>query len=233
MPRSWPARLYITLVSLAGVATLALGAQQSRISDMNGFLALLALAVITSRLKVKLPGMKASMSVNLPFLLLASAQIELLPTLLIAGAATAVQCFARKLSPEKLVQIAFNVSAVLLAITAAFGVQHRVHLTGFAGAALLVLGAATYLLVNTGLVSGIVCLTGEQPLVRTWTGIFTLTYLYYAMSAGVVAVTMSIGANLGVLLVSLAVVYGAYRSFQLYFVAMSGMPEATAVGARD
>ncbi len=229
--KSLSGRLYITLITLAGAGTLIMGLRRPGIADLSGFTALLALAVITSRFKVKLPGMKASMAVNLPFLLLASTQTGLLPTLLIALAATVVQCMALKLSTGKLVQMMFNVSAVLLAITSAYGVQHRLHLAGLSSAALFVLGAAAYLVVNTALVAGVVCLAGEQPLLRTWTDIFTLTYLYYVLSAGIVAVTMSIGLSVVVLLVSLVVVYGAYRSFQLYFDTMSGMPEPRTAAA--
>ncbi|MFZ3211199.1 MAG: hypothetical protein WA188_06755 [Terriglobales bacterium] len=221
MPNTWSARLYITLIALAGAAAFAVSLAHPVLNDQARFVALLVVAVITSRLKVKLPGKKANMSVSLPFLLLASAQLQLLPTLLVALAATVVQSIPRELSRVKLVQMLFNVSTVLLAITSAYGVQHQARFGSPYSLLPLLLGAAVYLLVNTALVAGIVCLSSEQGLGKTWTGIFALTYLYYVLSAGIAAVILGFGIRWSVLLLTLVVVYGAYRSFQLYFVAMS------------
>lgn len=222
MPNTWSARLYITLIALAGAAAFTFGLAHPVVVDPARFVALLAVAVITSRLKVKLPGMKANMSVSLPFLLLASAQMQLLPTLLIALAASVAQSIPRELSSAKLVQMMFNASTVLVAISSAYGVQHQARFANPYGVLLLLLlGAAAYLLVNTALVAGIVCLTSEQGLGKTWSGIFALTYLYYVLSAGIAAVILGFGIRWSVLLLTLVVVYGAYRSFQLYFVTMS------------
>jgi hypothetical protein len=220
MPSSWSARIYITIIALAGAATLAAGIAQPAFADPARFGALFAVAVITSRLKVKLPGMKANMSVSLPFLLLASAQLQLLPTLVIALAATVAQSVSRQMSPAKLVQMLFNLSTVPVAITCAFAVQHQARFAGH-GVLLVLLGTAAYLLVNTALVSGIVCLTSEQSLVQTWTSMFALTYLYFVLSAGIAAVVVGFGIQWSVMMLTLMVVYGAYRSFQLYFVTMS------------
>jgi len=221
MPNSLPARLYITLVALAGAATLAIGLAHPGFSEPARFTALLVVATITSRMKVKLPGMKANMSVSLPFLLLASAELQLLPTLLIALVATVAQSIPREWSSVKMVQMAFNVSAVLVAITLAHAIQHQVRFANPHGVLLLLLGAASYLVANTALVAGIVCLTSGQGVGRTWTSIFTLTYLYFVMSVAIAAAIVGFGVQWSVLLLTLIVVYGAFRCFQLYFVAMS------------
>jgi len=221
MPNTWPARLYITLIGLAGAAALAIGLAHPGFSDPGRFTALLVVAVITSRLKVKLPGMKANMSVSLPFLLLASVQMQLLPTLLIALVATVAQSIPREWSSVKLVQMVFNVSAVLVAMAFAHAVQHQVHFANPHGVLLLLLGAAAYLLANTTLVAGVVRLTSQPSLGKTWTSIFSLTYLYFVLSAAIAAAIAGFGVQWSVLLLTLIVVYGAFRSFQLYFVAMS------------
>lgn len=231
MPNTWSARLYITLIALAGTGTLAVGIAHPVFGNPARFAALLAVAVITSRLKVKLPGMKANMSVSLPFLLLASAQLRLLPTLVIALAATIAQSVTQQMSSAKLVQMLFNVSTVLVAITCAFGIQHRAGIVGH-GVVRVLLGAAAYLLINTALISGIVCLTSAQRIGQTWTGIFALTYLYFALSAGIAAVVVGFGIQWSVMMLTLIVVYGAYRSFQLYFVTMSASlaPQTASAG---
>lgn len=222
MPNSKSARIYITLIALAGAATLGVGLLHPVVTDRTGFVALLVVAVITSRLKVKLPGMKANMAVSLPFLLVASAQMQLLPTLLIAAAATVAQSVNFK-SAMKPVQMLFNVSTVLVAITLAFRVQHQSSFANAHTALLLLVGAAAYLLSNTLLVAGIVSLTSDQRVSTAWSNIFSLTYLYYVLSAGVAAVTLGFGIRWTVLALTLVVLYGAYRSFQMYFDAMSSL----------
>ena len=217
---------------MAAAAVLASALRLPATTDPVRFVALLGVAVITSRLKVKLPGMKANMSISLPFLLLASAQMPLLHTLVIAVAATVAQSISREWSPIKLVQMLFNVSTVVLAITSAYGVQREVRLAD-RGVLLLLVGTAAYLLVNTALVAGIVSLTSEQNLGKTWSSIFSLTYLYYVLSAGIAAVMLGFGIRGSVLLLTLAVVYGAYRSFQLYFVTMSSRLVPQMAGAGD
>ncbi|MGC2321080.1 MAG: hypothetical protein WA463_00485 [Terriglobales bacterium] len=231
MPNSTSVRIYITLVALAGTAAFIMGLLHPVVSDPAGFLALMAVSVITSRLKVKLPGMKANMAVSLPFLLLASAQMQLLPTLLIAAAATVAQSVNFK-SAVKPVQMFFNVCTVLLAITMAYRIQHQAGVANPHGVLLLLLGAAAYFLTNTLLVAGVVSLTSDRRVGKAWSSIFALTYLYYVLSAGVAAVSVGFGIRWSVLALTLVVVYGAYRSFQLYFGAMSSLmaPQMAAAG---
>jgi hypothetical protein len=233
MPNSWSARLYITLVAFAGAAALLVGLAHPGFTDPARFTALLVVAIITSRLKVKLPGMKANMSVSLPFLLLASAQMQLLPTLVIAMAATVAQSISREWSRAKLVQLSFNVNTVLVAIALAHAVQHQAVLANLHGVLLLLLGAAAYLLANTALVAGVVCLTSDQSLGKTWTGIFGLTYLYYVLSGAIAAAILGFGVRWSVLMLTLVVVYGAFRSFQLYFVTMSSSAAPQMASAGD
>ena len=232
MPNSKSARTYITLIALAGAATLTMGLQHPGLNDLAGFVALLVVAVITSRLKVKLPGMKANMSVSLPFLLLASAQMQLLPTLMIAAAATVAQSVNFK-SAVKPVQMLFNLSTVLLAIGLAYGVQHQAGFANAHGVLLLLLGAAAYLVTNTVLVAGIVSLTSDQGMNQAWSSIFALTYLYYVLSAGMAAVVLGFGIRWSVMALTLLVVYGAYRSFQMYFLAMSSLMAPQMASAGD
>jgi len=232
MTNSTSLRIYITLIALAGTVTFILGLVHPVINDPAGFAALLGVAVITSRLKVKLPGMKANMSVSLPFLLLASAQMQLFPTLLIAVAATVAQSLNFK-ARVKPVQMFFNVSTVLVAITAAYHLQHQPGLVNAHGVVLLLLGAAAYLVTNTVLVAGVVSLSSDQSVVKAWSSIFALTYLYYVLSAGMAAVVLGFGIRWTVMALTLTIVYGAYRSFELYFAAMSALMKPQMVSAGD
>src|SRR5216683_7070161 len=81
------------LVFIGFVATCAavmLAHSLLRVQPLHGleFVSVLGLAVVAARMKIKLPGLNGNMSVNLPFFLIAVAQLSLFEALLIALAST-------------------------------------------------------------------------------------------------------------------------------------------------
>src|SRR5271169_3889042 len=78
-------------------------------------LPVLALAVVTSRMKVKLPGINGTMSVNLPFLLTAVVSLSAVEAVVVACVSTAVQCWPRKDARFNQQQMAFNLSMMAFA----------------------------------------------------------------------------------------------------------------------
>ncbi|MGB7132141.1 MAG: hypothetical protein WBD59_15110, partial [Candidatus Sulfotelmatobacter sp.] len=71
----------MVLDAIAGGTYVSLGSHTLHLSYA---LALLALAAVTSRMKVKLPGIEGNMSVNLPFLLMAVVSLSAVEAILIA-----------------------------------------------------------------------------------------------------------------------------------------------------
>src|ERR1700745_4133872 len=88
--------MFISLMVEAGDTVLVKGAFNMNPVTEFLFLSLLVLAVLTSRLTVKLPGITGNMSVNLPFLFLAIVQLTLFEAALIAFASTLIQSFSRQ-----------------------------------------------------------------------------------------------------------------------------------------
>src|ERR1700751_6343752 len=82
-------------------------------------LAVLALAAVTSRMKVKLPGINGNMSVNLPFLLTAAVNLSAVEAAVITCIATTVQCWPRKDAKFNPQHMAFNLSMMVFATSAA------------------------------------------------------------------------------------------------------------------
>src|SRR5713101_5508564 len=75
---SQPAQLFIGLMGLSGAVVVGWVALTVRTWPHLPFLAMLAIAVPASRLKLKLPGLNGNMSVNLPFILLAAVTLSAL-----------------------------------------------------------------------------------------------------------------------------------------------------------
>jgi hypothetical protein len=185
------------------------------------FASLLALALIASRLKVKLPGLNGNMSVNLPFILIAQAQLNPGEALLIACASTFVQCLPKVGSKPKLVQVLFNIATMAIAVEAGCMVFHNgEHLRVVLSAtALLGVAALVFFVANTLPVAGVISLSDGPRLFKTWSEIFHLSFPYYVASAGITSMVTTASHYVGwqIPLIVLPVMYAIYRSYQRYF----------------
>src|SRR5713226_7221407 len=99
--------IFIGFVIFCGVSALSYGALQMHNMHHLPFLALLVTALVTSRLKLKLPGLNGNMSVNLPFIMMAVAELSLSEALIVALASTMAQCFSKDRGRLKMVQTLF------------------------------------------------------------------------------------------------------------------------------
>src|SRR6266542_1734460 len=71
----------------------------------------LVFAVLTSRLKVVLPGVRSSLSVNFLIILAAATTLNLGNTLVVALACTLTQCLWKPRTRPQPVQVAFNLAS--------------------------------------------------------------------------------------------------------------------------
>ena len=177
--------------------------------------AILALAVVASRLNVKLPGVQGTMSVNLPFFLMAAVKLSIPEALLIA----CIGAMAQSLGRSRPVQTAFNAGALtnsvaLAAWASATALQHQLALP----VAIVAAGAA-YFLGNTILMTLVMWLAeGERPL-AIWARMFELSFPYYLLSTTIAAIVCTDFKDAGwtVTLVVLVAMYLTYRSYHGYF----------------
>src|SRR5437660_5754387 len=106
MPDSKPARFFITLIVVAGIAALASVLRHPHSDNYLRFASFLLAACLAGRLRVKLPGLTGSMSVNLPFILIAVAALTASESLLIGCFSTLAQCLPRTRRKFNFVQAA-------------------------------------------------------------------------------------------------------------------------------
>ena len=190
-------------------------------------------ALFAARLKVSLPKLTGSMSVNLPFILLALSELSLAEALLITGASTLVQCLWSESAQQKPIKTVFNVSVTLLAAQAAwFTMQATAPNSGLG----LALGALAYLLVNTIPVAAIIALTESSNLFGIWRQILQLTFPYFVLAAGVAGLAKLATHAFAwyVPLLILPLMFLVQRSFTLYFQALreaTGQKSAYAMAA--
>src|SRR5262245_45193817 len=211
------AKLLIGAVAICGSAVLVRGLWGWTHVDTVRFASFLMVAVLAAMLKVKLPGMNSSMSVNLPFILLAVAELSLPEALLVGCASTLAQCLRVAQNRSNPVQIVFNLFTVANAVALAWVVFNRLHPVDSTPLHTLMLGlaAASFLVANTVPVAAILSLTEHNNLVKVWGRMFLLTFPYYLLSAAVTAIMSAAGHYVGwqAPLLALPVMYAVYTSY--------------------
>jgi hypothetical protein len=185
-------------------------------------LAVLVLAALTSRMKVKLPGINGNMSVNLPFLLTAVVSLSAAEAVVVTCVSTSVQCWPRKDAKFKPQQMAFNLSMMAFASCIASLMFHAHWLRGMQWSSStlgLALATATLFLGQTAPVAAIVAVSEGKAVGQIWWSLAHLSFPYYVISAGVTTMLQAVSSHLGwgLALAAFPVMYGIHRSYRLYF----------------
>lgn len=226
------------MMALGGIAMASHAALASHSWHYLQFLALLVIAVVASRLKLKLPGLNGNMSVNLPLILIALAELSLAEALIIACVSTFVQCIPKGQGKIKPVQALFNVSTMAIALGLGglvFQNAGHLHSSLSAGSLLLALASGAFFLTNTLPVATIISLSEGPKMLKVWASIFHLSFPYYVASAGITSIVMHASRYLGwhIPLLVLPVMFAIYRSYELYFGALVLMAHELRHAAAD
>jgi hypothetical protein len=237
MPKALSARIYVALIIVSGFLLVGNAVRNAHSLAKVQFIALLVLAAIAGRLKVKLPGLTGTMSVNLPFILLAAGLMGMTEAVIVGFVSTFIQCLPRGRQKTNPVQLAFSCCAITLAVTAArlIYVSPALMQSVASPSVRLALAAAGYFLVNTVVVALVISLTERVNFAGVWKEMFQLSFVYLVASAGVAGVVLTLGRELGwqVPLALLPIMTGVFVSYRRYFapaMALEGHPvEAGAV----
>ena len=95
MPKSFSARMFVALIVISGLLLLGDAVLNAKSMPTAKFLAFLLVACVAARLRIKLPGVTGTMSVNLPFILVAAAEMNTAEALAIGFISTFVQCLPK------------------------------------------------------------------------------------------------------------------------------------------
>src|SRR5215467_3386174 len=211
------AKVFISLVVVAGTGALLYGAIKPSSLNVSKFLCYLLVAVLASRLKVNLPGITGTMSVNFLFILLGILELSFAETLALGCFAILTQCFYR--DRPRAVQVVFNTCATSIAIGLAYIVYHVTffHVQNNP-AVLLVATASTYFVANTLPVATIISLTERKSLRHIWSDCYFWSFPYYLVGAGVAGLVSWLNrvVDWQTSLLILPAVYLIYRSYRLY-----------------
>jgi len=222
MPKSFSARIFVALIVISGLLVLGDAVLNANAMPTAKFLAVLSVACVAARLRIKLPGVTGTMSVNLPFILVAAAQMNTAEALAVGFISTFFQCLAKG-KKFNVMQVAFNCSTITLAVAATRFIYVAPSLASMVSspALRLALAAAGYALANTVPVAIVIGLTEARSILRTWLEMLQLSFPYLVASASIAGVTLTVTQEIGwqVPLAVLPIMAGIFLSYKRYFAA--------------
>ena len=237
------AKAYIATIGVVATAVLSVVAYHWNAQNLGRFLLFFGLALMASAMKIRLPGFKTTISINFVFILIAIALFNFGQTVLIGLGGALVQSLWKTRTRPKLVQVLFNAACLTVCTAAAFWTSHAVQamLGPSSLAAMMVLGACVYVVLNTGLVSLIISLAEGRSLTQLWSSCYEWTFPYFLVGAAVAGLASAAGhaTNLGVALLVVPAMYFVYVYYKMHIVrvvlenlsSVSQENEAALVGA--
>jgi putative nucleotidyltransferase with HDIG domain len=215
------ATVYISLILLAGSVVLAHGVGNWSTHDWTRYISYCAIALLASGMKVTLPSVSGTMSMNFLFVLIGVAELSLSETLVMGCLGILVQSIFYTKNRLRVVQVLFNMASMACSIQICYSLYHATFLSGgtLEAPIKLLLAAATFFITNTLSIATVIALTteGKTPW-QVWRESYLWSFPNYLMGAAVAWVVNAASILLGwqTSLLLLPVLYVIYRSHNQY-----------------
>src|SRR3984885_9719645 len=229
-------KLFVTISVSLGLGVLLFALWHWQSADLTRFICYLTVAVLASSLKVQLPGIDGTMSVNFLFILLGVMELSLPETLVIGCTATLVQSAWHARNRLDPVKVLFNVFGMMANASALCYVTYH-WLEPRAGTnkpILLMMAALVFFLANTLPISVVISLTENKSSRKVWSECYFWSFPYYLVGAAAVGLVGIINQRAGwqTSLLVLPVIYWVYRSYRLYLGRLEAEKERVEVEKR-
>lgn len=213
-------KAFVTVFVSLGIVVLALALPHWQSHDRLRFMCYLLVALLASGLKVQLPGIDGTMSVNFLFILLGVLELSLSETLVIGCTAVLVQSVwqtRKRLDPIK---VLFNVAGMMANAGALTYITYH-WLSAKAGPnkpILLMVAALVFFFANTIPISIVIALTESKSARKVWSECYFWSFPYYLVGAAAVGLVGFVNRSAGweTSLLVLPLIYWVYRSYRQY-----------------
>ncbi len=204
--------------------------------DLMRFACYLVVAVMASGLKVQLPGIDGTMSVNFLFILLGVLELSLPETLVIGCTASLVQSVwqtRKRLDPVK---VLFNVAGMMANASALTYLTYHwlAERAGSNKPILLMVAALVFFFANTLPISVVIAMTEGKSSRKVWSECYFWSFPYYLVGAAAVGLVGIVNRTAGweTSLLVLPLIYWVYRSYRLYLGRLEAEKERVEVEKR-
>jgi diguanylate cyclase (GGDEF)-like protein/putative nucleotidyltransferase with HDIG domain len=229
-------KLFVGLTACTGVVVLGYALAHWQSQDLTRFLCYLAVAVLASGLKVQLPGIDGTMSVNFLFILLGVMELSLAETLVIGCTATLVQSVWQARNRLDPVKVLFNVAGMMANASALTYLAYHSLTARFASnkPILLMVAALVFFFANTLPISVVIALTEGKSSRKVWSECYFWSFPYYLVGAAAVGLVGIVNRTAGwqTSLLVLPLIYWVYRSYRLYLGRLEAEKERVEVEKR-
>ncbi len=214
------AAIYIALTAITGSVVLAMALLHWHCGNPLKFSCYLAIAILASTMKVRLPSVESTMSVSFLMVLLGILELSLAETLLIGCLAALMQSLWKTQNRPDPVKVLFNVLGMTCcAICLAYFAYHwSSRILHDSSPLNLMVAAITYFMGNTFSIAIVIALSSKSSLRGVWSVTHLWSLPYYLVGAAIVEImsfsSRHIGWENGLLI--LPVMYMIYRSYYLY-----------------
>jgi len=212
------AQVFVGLVIAAGMASLLLAAAHQRSNNIAEFICYLGIAILASRLRVTLPGITGTLSVNFLFILVGVAELSYSEAITLG----AVAMLAQGLFPGRpnAIQVTFNVCAGAVSTALAYFAYHSFLANELipSKALVLCLAASIYFIVNAGCTAAVISFSERRALGRILIDCYFWSFPYYLVGAGIAGAIgwFNHAFNWESSLLFVPAIYVIYRSYRLY-----------------
>ncbi len=210
------AKLYIGLFVGGGAWAIYHAISGWHSDDLLRFFCNLAACILVSGLKVNLPGIKGTMSVNFLFILIGVSQMSLGETVALGCAGTLVQCVWKAKNPVKPIRLLFSISSMAIAVTGCYAFCGRLPMKNTPS--ILLAASLVFFFLNTAPVAGVIALTENRRLAQTWRDCYFWSFPFYVVGASIAWLLCLVSHNfnwLGSLLL-MPILFFVYRSYRVY-----------------
>ena len=217
-----PARAYWLLVVITGWSCfiLSVAGWQIRRENALRLAAFAVAAIIASGMKIRLPGIFGTLSMNYIVIIVALEELSVGAAVSVGIVSTLAQCFIHAETRPKWFQVLFNAAGIPLPVVAAHIALTspqiaRLDHTGYIS---LLSASVVYFIVNTITVAGIISCAERKSLFETWRNSYLWTSPQYLVGGAIAAATHFLSTYWGwpALLMAAPPLYLVYRSYTLY-----------------
>jgi diguanylate cyclase (GGDEF)-like protein/putative nucleotidyltransferase with HDIG domain len=213
-------KAFVFVNALAALGCFAAAIANPTIGGSGEFLCYLSVVLLASTLKVTLPGIDGTLSVNFIFFFLGMLEMSLTETLAMGLVAVFVQSYwhtSRRLKP---IQVIFNISQLTVATTTAYWTFKWLieHALRDQMPLALACAAIVYFFFNTGAMATVISLSERKPVLQVWIDSYLWSFPYYLIGAAIAGFVSYLNRAIGwqTALLTLPVIYVVYRSYRLY-----------------
>jgi diguanylate cyclase (GGDEF)-like protein/putative nucleotidyltransferase with HDIG domain len=211
---------FVATTAMLGAFVIAVSFMNWESADLLKYAGFLIMAIFSSGMRISVPGMPGTLSLNFIFVLFGLVDLGSSETVLLGAVVTLVQCLWNQQRKARPAQIVFNTAAMAVAITITEQIYHSPWFAAHQVDLSVRLGAATIalFLLNTLPVALVIALAEGKNFRSVWRECFFWSLPYYLGGAAVAQALGYADKFIGwpTVLLTGPVLYLIYRSYRLY-----------------